>query len=92
MPSTSRRLGQLLSPRETLPPLLLLQTENVENAQLNLDLANDRFKSGLINSFDYRQVQAQYLNAQLERLRALRNLNASQAELVRLTGGLVREG
>jgi len=72
--------------------LLLLQTENVENAQLNLDLANDRFKSGLINSFDYRQVQAQYLNAQLERLRALRNLNASKAELVRLTGGLIREG
>lgn len=72
--------------------LLDLQSQNVENARLNLELANDRFQSGLINSFDFRQIQLQYLNAQLERLRALRNLNASETDLIRLTGGLVREG
>lgn len=71
--------------------LLMLQTQNVDNARLNLDLANDRFQSGLINTFDFRQVQLQYLDAQLNRLRALRDLNASYVDLLRLTGGLVRE-
>jgi outer membrane protein TolC len=71
--------------------LLSLQTENVENASLNLELANDRFKSGLINTFEFRQVQLQYLSAQLDRLRAVRDLNASQTSLIRLIGGLLRE-
>jgi len=63
----------------------------VENAALNLDIAEDRFESGLINSLDYRQIQLQFLNAQLSRLEALRDLKESETELVRLTGGLVRE-
>lgn len=68
-----------------------LQSENARNARRNLDLANDRFESGLINTFDFRQVQLQYLNAELQRLRVLRDLNASETDLIRLIGGLVRE-
>ena len=71
--------------------LLSLQTQNVANAQINLELANERFQRGLISTFDFRQIQLQYLNAKLERIRALRNINASQVELIRLIGGLVRE-
>ncbi len=63
----------------------------VENAALNLDIAEERFESGLINSLDYRQIQLQFLNAQLSRLEALRDLKESETELIRLTGGLVRE-
>jgi len=68
-----------------------LQAQNVQNARLNLDLANERFQSGLINTFDFRQIQLQYLNAQIARLQALRDLNSSETELIRLIGGLVRE-
>ena len=71
--------------------ILNLQTENVANARLNLDLAAERFQASLINSLDYRTIQLQYRNAQLSRLQALRNLNESNTQLVRLTGGFVQE-
>lgn len=71
--------------------LLSLQTETVTVASLNLELAEERFRSGLINSFDYRNIQLQYLNANLGRLAALRDLKETETELVRLIGGLVKE-
>jgi outer membrane protein TolC len=76
---------------ETRRQILALQSENVEVARLNLELAGERFQSGLINSLDYRNIQVQYLSAQLNRLSALRDLQESETELIRLTGGLVRE-
>ena len=71
--------------------LLALQTENVSNARTNLDMAGERFQSGLINSLDFRTIQLQYLSAQLSRFQALRDLKDSETELIRLTGGLVKE-
>ena len=68
-----------------------LTDDLVSNAQTNLDIAEDRFESGLINSLDYRQIQLQLLQSQLSRLQALRDLIESETELIRLTGGLVRE-
>ena len=68
-----------------------LTDDLVENAQTNLEIAEDRFESGLINSLDYRQIQLQLLQAQLSRIQALRDLIESETELIRLTGGLVRE-
>ena len=70
---------------------LLGLTENLmENANQNLDIANERFKGGLINSFDYRSVQLSYINASQSRLNALFNLKNTEVELIRLIGGLVR--
>lgn len=71
--------------------LFALQTAGATNAQLNLEMGAERFENGLINSFDYRTIQLQYLTAQLSRLSALRNLKESETEIVRLIGGLVRE-
>ncbi len=68
-----------------------LTDDLVDNAQTNLEIAEDRFESGLINSLDYRQIQLQLLQAQLSRIQALRDLIESETELIRLTGGLVRE-
>ena len=68
-----------------------LTEELASNAQTNLEIAEDRFESGLINSLDYRQIQLQLLQAQLSRLQAIRDLIESETELIRLTGGLVRE-
>lgn len=70
--------------------LLKLQEESVTYAEDNLSQAAERFQNGLINSFDYRNIQLQYLNAQFGRLQALRQLKESETELIRLTGGLVR--
>lgn len=97
--TSSRQLEQSLTNElfvvydnyEARRQIFSLQGENARNARRNLDLANDRFESGLINSFDFRQVQEQYLSAELSRLQALRDLSAAEVELIRLIGGLVRE-
>ncbi len=60
------------------------------NAKQNLDIAAERFRSGLINSFDYRTIQISYINASQARLAAIFNLKNTETELIRLIGGLVR--
>ena len=70
--------------------ILNVRLASIENAETNMNLAEERFKSGLINSLDYRQIQLQYLNSRFTYLQALRDLKDSETELIRLTGGLVR--
>jgi outer membrane protein len=89
--SLTNELSVVYDNYEAQRQILGLQSESARYARRNLDLANDRFESGLINTFDFRQVQLQYLDTELERLRVLRDLNASETDLVRLVGGLVRE-
>lgn len=62
----------------------------VDNAQRNLDIAEERFRGGLINSFDYRTIQLSYINANQSRLTAIFNLKTTETELIRLIGGLIR--
>jgi outer membrane protein TolC len=70
----------------------LVQVTNqlVENARRSLTIAQDRFEAGLVNIFDYRQVQLSYINATQSRLNAIFNLKTTETDLVRLIGGLVR--
>lgn len=70
----------------------LVQVTNqlVENARRSLTIAEDRFEAGLVNIFDYRQVQLSYINATQSRLNAIFNLKTTETELIRLVGGLVR--
>ncbi|MBS3777092.1 MAG: TolC family protein [Bacteroidales bacterium] len=72
--------------------LLNVASENLEAAELNLEIAEEKFKSGAINSFNYRDIQLIYLNAALQRLRAVYNLVDSNTNLTRLIGGFVEEG
>jgi len=60
-------------------------------AEQNLLLSEERFKSGTITSFDYRDVQLQYLTSALGKLEAVYNLLESNVNLLRLTGGIVDE-
>lgn len=60
-------------------------------AQTNLNISQEKFKSGTINSFDFRVVQNNYLTAINQKLQALYNLMDSKVELMRLTGGLIPE-
>ena len=62
-----------------------------QSSLVNLNLSEEKFRNGSINSFDYRSVQNNYLSSSILRLQAAYNLIDSKVELMRLTGGLVRE-
>lgn len=63
---------------------------SVESAKLNLQISEEKFKSGAINSFNYRDVQLIYLNAAIGKLESIYNLIDTQTELQRLTGGIIQ--
>jgi outer membrane protein len=67
-----------------------LSNSLVENARRNIEIAEERFRGGLISFFDYRSIQLSYLNATQTRLNALFNLKTTETELLRLSGGLLR--
>lgn len=65
--------------------------EQVKSARLNMDISTDKFKSGAINSFNYRDVQLVYQNAAFGKLQAIYDLIDTHSELMRLTGGVISE-
>ncbi|TRX66638.1 TolC family protein [Flammeovirga kamogawensis] len=69
--------------------ILELTEEQVATALLNLEMSTERYRNGQINSFNLRDVQIQYLDAQNSRLTAIFNLIATNTEIVRLTGGII---
>ena len=71
----------------------LVEIANVklQAAELNLDLANERYKNGALSAIDLRIVQEAYRNAGLESVLAIYSVLASKTDLIRLTGGLVDE-
>jgi outer membrane protein TolC len=68
-----------------------LATLRRQTALQNLEVVKDRFKMGVISSFDFRIIQNQLLAAELDELNALYNLKASHTNLLRLTGGILTE-
>ena len=71
--------------------LLSISAENEQNASLNLELSAERYKNGTINSFDYRDIQINYLQAALSHLQAKFDLIQTNTELLRLTGGILSQ-
>ena len=71
--------------------LLEVADESLEAAELNMSIADEKFRSGAINSFQYRDIQLIYLNSALRRLQAIYNLIGSRTSLTRLTGGFLME-
>lgn len=71
--------------------LYKLAEERVKSARLNLDISDEKFKSGAINSFNYRDVQLIYINSALGKLQAIYDLIDTHSELMRLTGGVISE-
>jgi len=61
----------------------------IANAERNLGIAEERFKGGTVNSFDYRAIQLNYVNAEFQLLNALLALKNTETEVLRLTGGIV---
>jgi outer membrane protein TolC len=66
--------------------ILQIARKNTELAERNLKLSDERLTSGLINSFDYRLVQNNYLQATVQEVQSLFSLLESYTALSRLTG------
>ncbi|MFW6095101.1 MAG: TolC family protein [Bacteroidota bacterium] len=81
-------LHELYNTRKTL---LNVAVENLETAELNLEIAEEKFKTGAINSFNYRDIQLIYLNAAFQKLQSLYNIIDSETRLTRITGGFINE-
>ncbi len=71
--------------------LYKLAEESLKSASLNLRVSFDKYRSGSINSFNYRDIQHIYLNAALAKLQALFNIIETNSELIRITGGLINQ-
>lgn len=71
--------------------LLNVADLSLEKAKLNLELSTDRFKSGAINSFNFRDIQLIYINAEFNRLEAVYNLLDANTEILRLSGSIISE-
>lgn len=82
------RLVELYHAQQNLYQLSL---EQINLNRLNLQMSKDKFESGAINSFNYREVQIQYQNALFNSLSAHYNLLNTYLEITRLTGGFIRE-
>lgn len=66
--------------------LLDIIDQKLELVKKNISIADERFKSGTINSFDYRNVQLSYLNTSYSRLQILYNIVLSKSNIDWLTG------
>lgn len=64
---------------------------NLETADLNLSMGEERYRNGSINSFNYRDLQITYLQTALVYYQSIYNLIESKAELLRLSGGILSE-
>jgi outer membrane protein len=71
--------------------MLAINQRKKEVADTNLDLNEEKFKNGSINSFDYRRIQINALQAEMEELQAKFNLINSNLDLMRLTGGIISQ-
>ncbi len=71
--------------------LFLVAKEAFQSNALNLQLSEEKFKAGAITSFDFRNVQVQYLDAAFNRLQAQYQLIEAHLEIARLTGGIISE-
>lgn len=69
--------------------LIDITKENVKTSELNQRLAEERYKNGTITSFEYRDIQLNYLNTSLELLRLTYDLIDADTELMRLSGNIV---
>ena len=71
--------------------IIEINNARVLNAKENLEVAETRFKSGVISSFDYRNVQLAYIRAALTKLEAVYNLKTTETDILRLSGGIIQE-
>ena len=87
--SLRNSLTNLLERYDIRRRLLEVAEEKMASARLSLEISGDKFRSGAINSFNYRDAQLLYLNAAFEKLAAIYDIIDTHTELARLTGAIV---
>ena len=60
----------------------------LKNIDRNIQLEQDRYKSGFSSALDFRAVQLEYVNTQFARLEAIYELLVNELNVLRLTGDL----
>ena len=66
--------------------ILELTDAQIALAERNLEITEERFKSGLVSSIDFRNVQIQYLNAAFAKVNAIYSLIITKSEIDFLVG------
>lgn len=89
--SLNNQLLQLFSNYNVKKEILDLADQKLNAAKVNLELSEAKFKNGSINSFNYRDVQNIYMNAAIAKFRAIYDLVSVNADLLRITGGIISE-
>ncbi len=87
----TNQIANQLETYEVRKELLNVSLEAEKTAELNLQIAREKFENGAINSFNYRDVQTLYMTTAQNRLLAVFNLVNSQVELMRLIGEIVND-
>ncbi|GAO30502.1 TolC family protein [Geofilum rubicundum] len=85
------RLLNLYDTYQVNRELVEVGKENMETNRVNMQLSEERFKAGAINSFNFRDVQLSYLQTSLNYYRSIINLVSTHTDLVRITGGIIEE-
>lgn len=84
------QLENTLATYNTQKNLVKVADELVNNARQNIAISAERFRGGLINSFDYRIIQLNFINASQSKLNAVFNLKSTETNLIQLIGGLTK--
>jgi len=66
--------------------VLTLWDQQIKLAQKNLDITEERFKTGQVNSIDFRNIQIQYINTAFGKVGAIYNLILTKSEIDYLVG------
>ncbi len=82
----TNQLDILVQNYNTQRSLLKLSDDQISLAEENLAMLDERFKSGLVTSLDYRNIQLQYLNAAFAKVNAIYNLILTKSEIDFLVG------
>jgi len=80
------QLDLLVTNYQNQRDLLQLSDEQIQLAQQNIDITEERFKTGVVSSLDYRAVQLQYINAAFAKVSAIYNLLLTKSEVDYLVG------
>ncbi|MBN1253405.1 MAG: TolC family protein [Bacteroidales bacterium] len=87
--SLNNQLLSMLELYNARKQLYNVANESVITSKLNLEIAKDKFASGAINSFNYRDIQLSFINASFKKLEAIYMLISSHNDLLILTGEII---
>lgn len=89
--SLSNQLANLLDYYTARKGMFQLSEERLNVAKINLEISDEKFKAGSINSFNFRDVQLSYQEAAIDRLNAIYNLIDSNTALAKITGRILQD-